>query len=198
MYDFLEGRVARSGPARLVLDVGGVGYDLAVPLGADFQSGGERGERTVRVWTHLVVREDAHSLYGFPDRSTREWFRLLLGVRGVGPGVALGLLSGLTVEKLSETILRADVRPLVATKGVGQKTAEQILLDLRDKVPQAIAGDVLTPAPHVLPAAMSDAVAALMSIGYSDKQARRSVEHATKSVEDPSDLELLVRTALKE
>ena len=71
MYDYLEGRVARSGPARLVLDVAGVGYDLAVPLGAAFQC--EEADK-VRVWTHFVVREDAHSLYGFPDRSTREWF----------------------------------------------------------------------------------------------------------------------------
>ena len=195
MYDYLEGRVARSGPARLVLDVAGVGYDLAVPLGAAFETD---GENKVRVWTHFVVREDAHSLYGFPDRSTREWFRLLLGVRGVGPGVALGLLSGLTVERLSEAIRHEDARLLVAIKGVGKKTAEQILLDLRDKVPHAIAEDVLTPRPRRLPAALTDAVAALTSIGYSEKQAWRSVEHAAKSIEDPDDLELLVRAALKE
>ena len=131
MYEYLEGRPAADRhPARLVLDVGGVGYDLAVPIGAPFGT----GER-VRVWTHLVVREDAHLLYGFPDRAMRNLFRLLLTVRGVGPGIALGVLSGLSRDELIAAIVADDAARLTGLKGVGKKTAEQILLDLRDKAP---------------------------------------------------------------
>ncbi len=194
MYDYLEGRLERRGPARVVVDVGGVGYDVAVPVGAHFKHG-----ETNRVWTHLVVRDDAHLLYGFPDLQTREWFRALLVVRGVGPALALGILSGLSTASLLDAILENDSRSLVAIRGVGRKTAEQILLDLRDKAPRLgaeIAG-VIVPQPSGRSAAMADAVQALTSIGYTEKEAQRSVEGAARHV-DRNDLELLVRAALKE
>lgn len=200
MYEYLDGRLASRQPARLVLDVKGVGYDLAVPLGADFRT--PRGDsETLRVWTHLVVREDAHALYGFPSRSMRELFRLLLSVRGVGPALALGVLSGLREDELFDAIRANDIRPLVRLKGVGRKTAEQILLDLRDKAARMQAGrtedGVVVPRGAVPSRAFDDAVRALTSIGYSAKEAHKSVERAAQKV-DPSDLELLVRTALQD
>jgi Holliday junction DNA helicase RuvA len=209
VYEYLEGRLASRGAARLVLDVGGVGYELSIPVGARFPIGasspGADGAH-LRVWTHLVVREDAHLLYGFPDAGTRDLFRALLTVSGVGPRVALGVLSGLPREELLAAILAGDVARLTAVRGVGKKTAEQILLDLRDKALRlAAAGDGAAERPRSrgeggaapnLGASLEDAVGALISIGFSDKDARRQVERAARQV-DPRDLELLVRTAIQ-
>ena len=196
MYEYLEGRVASRSAARLVLDVGGVGYDLSVPLGAAFPE----GDRT-RVWTHQVVREDAHHLYGFPDVASRDLFRLLLKVRGVGPGVALALLSGLDRAELLTAITHGEAARLVAIKGVGKKTAEQILLDLRDRAEVLLAAAEVGAGGSLDAAArerghIDAAVAALVSIGFTEKDAARSVRRAAKGV-DPSDLELLVRKALQ-
>ena len=209
MYEFLDGEIHHRAPTRLALRVGGVAYDIAVPLGADFRpvdaAAAEEGA-SVRVWTHLVVREDAHMLFGFPDARLRELFRLLLKVRGVGPGLAQGILSSLSETELLEAIAGGDPLPLTRIKGVGKKTAEQILLDLRDRAPRPGEGD-----PGVIPTrhgadqarVVSDAVAALVSIGYTDKQARTSVERASRKispdrVESAEDLERLVRAALRE
>lgn len=196
MYDYLEGRLAERRPARLVLDVAGVGYDLAVPLGVDFAP----REGRLRAWTHLVVREDAHLLFGFPSRELRELFRLLLEVRGVGPGVALAVLSTLPGDELLRAIAAQETAPFLRVKGVGKKTAEQILLDLRDKAPQpagAAGPGTVVPQPPAGSRALEDAVRALTSIGYSDKEARKSVEKAAARVKD-GDLETLVRVALSE
>lgn len=196
MYEYLEGRIAGRAPARLALDVNGVGYDVAVPLGTQFPA----SER-VRVWTHLVVREDAHLLYGFPDRETRELFRLLLSVRGVGPAMALGILSGLPREALLDAIAGGDAATLTRIRGVGKKTAEQILLDMRDKAQtlrvQLAAGVVSQAAGTSAKKddTLEDAVQALVSIGYSEKEARKSVERAAQHV-DKKNLEELVRAAL--
>ncbi len=198
MYEFLEGDVAGRSPARLVLDVAGVGYELSVPLSSAFPTKGR-----TRVWTHLVVREDAHTLYGFPERSTRDLFRVLLGVRGVGPIAALGILSGLTPEELVTAVMQDDLKALTRVKGIGKKTGEQILLDLRDKAPR-LAAELATrpadgtPAPKARRAQdghVDDAVAALVSIGYSEKEARKTVERAAES-SGARDLETLVRAAL--
>jgi Holliday junction DNA helicase RuvA len=205
VYEYLIGRVAIRGATRLVLDVGGIGYDVAVPLGADFRADGETEQ--VHVWTHLVVRDDAHLLFGFPGREMRETFRLLLKVRGVGPGLAQGILSSLTESELFEAIAAEDARPLTRIKGVGKKTADQIVLDLRDRVPQFEERDGSTLVPVGSGGStpgrtrtIADAIAALSSIGYSDKQAKASVERAAKKTveDDELDLEVLVRAALRE
>jgi len=196
VYDYIEGRLSERRPARLVIEAGGVGFDLAVPLAVEFA---ER-EGKVRAWTHLVVREDAHLLFGFPERALREVFRLLLEVRGVGPSVALAVLSSLPGDELLRAIASQEAAPLLRVKGVGKKTAEQILLDLREKAPRMLAEgarDTLVPRAPAERRSLEDAVRALVSIGYSDKEARKSVEHAAQKVPG-DDLELLVRTALQQ
>jgi len=193
VYEYLEGEVAGRSPTRLVLDVGGVGHDLAVPLGSDFPDSGR-----VRAWTHLVVREDAHLLYGFRERETRDLFRLLLSVRGIGPAMALGILSGLSRGPLLEAIVGGDAACLTRVKGVGRKTAEQILLDLGDKAAalrDQLGGGAARQAGSER-ANLEDAVAALLSLGYGERDARKLVERAAQAV-DPSDLEALVRAALR-
>ncbi|MFM7298544.1 MAG: Holliday junction branch migration protein RuvA [Planctomycetota bacterium] len=189
MYDFLEGDVAGRSAARVVLDVRGVGYEVLVPPGASFPTSGR-----LRLWTHLVVREDSHALYGFRDEATRDMFRALLGVTGVGPKVALAVLSGLSCDELVTAVVAGDSKRLTKVKGIGQKTADQILLDLRGKAAALSGGTANAPAARG-PVQLEDAVTALISIGYSEKDARKQVERAAKSV-DPANLELLVRTAL--
>ncbi len=192
MYEYLEGQVVERSAARLVLAVGGVGYELSVPIGSSFGA----SSATTRVWTHLVVREDAHFLCGFPDRETRELFRLLISVRGVGPTMGLAILSGLPREPLITAVAEGDAATLTRIRGVGKKTAEQILLDMRDKAQklqaQIVSGARGAAAPTT---EVDDAIQALVSIGYSEKEARKSVERAAQKV-DVRDLELLVRAAL--
>jgi len=208
VYEYLEGHVAHRSAARLVLDVGGVGYDLAIPPGRSFPEapeakGGTKKSERFRVWVHLVVREDAQLLFGFPDRPTRDIFRILLSVRGVGPAAALGIVSGLSHEQMIEAVLKQDTAPFVALRGIGKRTAEQILLDLRDKA-QRLAVDLPDAAKAALPAELAvsgdrrveDAVGALISLGYAEKEARKQVERAARG-EDAEDLEHLVRLALQ-
>lgn len=201
MYEFLEGQVAQRTASRLVLDVAGVGYDLLAPLTAAFADVGQR----TRVYVHLVVREDLHALYGFPTVGDRDLFRLLLRVRGVGPTLALAVLSGVAREDLVAAVLQEDSKPLQRIKGVGKKTADQMILDLRDKAVELAGGRHELPAgATVLPQRapdpaelnVADAIAALMSIGYSDKEARKQVDRARETV-DPRDLEALVRAAIQ-
>lgn len=206
MYEYLVGRVAHRAATRIVLEVSGVGYDLAVPLGADFRAvpapDGQGSAEHVRVWTHFVVREDAHTLFGFPDPEMRELFRLLLRVRGVGPGLAQAILSTMPEEDLLRTIASGDSKPLTRIKGVGKKTADQILLDLRDRAPAPGTGSEsvlvpVSPGDAARARALEDAVQALQSIGYTDKQAKVSVDKAAKKT-GTDDLEALVRAALRE
>ncbi len=193
MYDFVEGEVVLRSAARLVLDVGGVGYEISVPLGSSFPAAGR-----ARAWTHLVVREDAHLLFGFSEREARELFRLLLSVGGVGPTTALTILSGIAREPLLAAIAEGDVDALTRIKGVGPKTAGQIVLDLKDKAAKlrraAPEAGVLQPVARG-DTLLEDAVAALTSIGYTEKEARKSVERAA-SKGAKKDLETLLRAAL--
>jgi len=201
VYDYIEGRLVTRRPTSLVVEVVGIGYEVAVPLGADFPPVGSGAEKRIRVWTHFSVREDAQSLYGFPDTQRRELFRLLLKVRGVGPGLALAVLSSLPGEELLLAIAAGDIAGLTRVKGVGKKTAEQILLDLRDRAPHpgAVQGSgaatTLQPRKRTAPA-IEDAEQALLSIGFSDKEARRSVAKAAEKV-GTEDLEVLVLSALR-
>lgn len=197
MYEYFEGKIASRQAGRVVLDVNGVGYEFAVPIGTAFAAAGERA----RIWTHFVVRDDAHILCGFPTRELREVFRLLLSVTGVGPVMALAILSGIEQKELVRAIAEKDAAALVRVKGVGQKTANQILLDLGDKARQLrAASDPGTVhegviVPRAQDTLRDDAVAALISIGYSEKEAKKSIEKALAK-NAKQDLESLLRAAL--
>jgi Holliday junction DNA helicase RuvA len=192
VYEYLDGTLVQKSGTRLVVEVHGIGYELSTPLGARYES-------KARVWTHLVVREDAQLLYGFPDRDARELFRLLLTVRGVGPTSALAVMSGLARDELLDAVVRADHATLMKVKGIGRKTAEQIVLDLRDKAAKARgSGAPGNAASAGVPGAQADedALAALSSIGYGEKEARKAVERARKALGPGAGLEELLRAAL--
>jgi Holliday junction DNA helicase RuvA len=192
VYEYLEGQVVERSAARMVLAVGGVAYELSIPLGTAFPAA---SGASTRIWTHLVVREDAQYLCGFPDRETRDLFRLLISVRGVGPTMGLAILSGLPREPLIAAVAEGDAATLTRIRGVGKKTAEQILLDMRDKAQKLQAQTASRAGSAPRSTEVDDAIQALVSIGYSEKEARKSVERAAEKV-DARDLERLVRAAL--
>jgi len=201
MYEYVRGRIADRSGTSVVVDAGGVGYELLAAPGARFAAKGEES----LVWAHLNVREDAQVLYGFPRREERDLFRVLLRVRGVGPSMALGVLSGLSAAELVAAVRDEDLKALTQVKGIGKKTAEQILLDLRDKallLMELAGGEASAPSAPARDASQAaspnrgDAVLALASVGYTEKEAQARVDAAAEKVGD-GDLEELVRAAMR-
>jgi Holliday junction DNA helicase RuvA len=181
------------------LDVGGVGYELEAPLSAFFDRPG--ADTPVSLFTHLVVREDAQLLYGFRSRPERELFRALIRVNGVGPKLALALLSGIDAPELVRCIQEGDVASLTRLPGVGKKTAERLIVEMRDRIAEAF-GEALppelarptavaTPAPEVN--LRDEAEGALIALGYKPAEASRAVAAVTED----GPLEELIRQALK-
>lgn len=198
MYEFLSGKVVRKEPTRLVLEVGGIGFELAIPL-STFHSLGNPGE-TVRLWTYFLVREDAHSLYGFKTEEERSLFRLLLSVTGIGPKMSLAVLSGIGTSKLRKAIVEGSLPTLTAISGVGRKTAERLIVELREKIL------LLEPQPEAVVGALSagkdrlfeDSLQALVSLGYRPPEAKQALQKvlAEKSGNSFS-VEDLIRASLK-
>jgi Holliday junction DNA helicase RuvA len=171
MIGRLTGILVEKNPPQLMLDVQGVGYEIDVPM-STFYNLPAIGERTV-FFTHLVLREDAHLLFGFGSESERRAFRQLVKISGVGARTALSVLSGLSVAELSQAVTMQDSGRLIKIPGIGKKTAERLLLELKDKL-----GADLTAAVgiHRPPPVASDILHALLALGYSDKEAVAAVK----------------------
>jgi holliday junction DNA helicase RuvA len=199
MIGFLKGRLAAKQPPMLLVDVNGVGYELEAPM-STFYALPAAGE-PVALFTHLVVREDAHILFGFGSDSERRLFRGLLKVSGVGPKIALGVLSGASVEDFLRTIEAEDVAMLTRIPGIGRKTAERIIIEMRDSVqklsmPALGSGSALNPG--AAPSAHSEAFSALIALGYKPPEVTRLL----KSADDPTlstteIIRLALRSAVK-
>lgn len=193
MIGWLRGRLAAKHPPGLVVDVNGVGYECEAPM-STFYGLPETGAE-VMLRTHLVVREDAHILYAFATEDERRLFRSLLKVSGVGPKIALGILSGISVADFMVTVEAQDPEPLVRVPGVGRKTAERVLLDMRDRV-RELAAAAATPTPLVGRggSAQAEAFSALVALGYRPVEVTRLL----KSIGDePGSVEELIRRALR-
>jgi Holliday junction DNA helicase RuvA len=194
----LRGTLAEKQPPHIIVDINGLGYEVEVPMTTLYRlpSVGE----PVTLHTHLVVREDAHLLYGFAEKRERELFRELIRLNGVGPKLALALMSGLEVDELVRCVQAQDTSVLVKIPGVGKKTAERLLVELKDRfkawetVP--VMSGLVVEARAGVPAssAESDAVSALISLGYKPQEASRAVS-AIK--EDGLSSEDMIRRALK-
>jgi Holliday junction DNA helicase RuvA len=171
MIGRLSGILLEKNPPQLLLDVQGVAYEVDVPMSTFYNLPGT-GER-VTLWTHLVVREDAHLLFGFGSDSERRAFRQLLKITGVGARTALSVLSGLSVAELAQAVTMQDSGRLIKIPGIGKKTAERLLLELKDKL-----GVDLTATVGVFraPPASSDILHALLALGYSDREAVAAVK----------------------
>jgi Holliday junction DNA helicase RuvA len=190
----LHGVLLRKEPPALLVDVSGVGYELEAPM-TTFYELPAVGEM-VTLYTHLVVREDAHLLYGFAREGQRRLFRELLKVNGVGPRVALAVLSGLSDVEFSRCVAEEDIARLTKVPGIGRKTAERLVIEMRDKLSTDIAGPAAASAPG--PAApadpVSEAVSALVSLGYKPNEASRAVRGVSSK---GLSAEEIIRQALK-
>jgi Holliday junction DNA helicase RuvA len=171
MIGRLTGILVEKNPPQLLLDVQGVGYEVDVPM-STFYNLPPAGERVV-LFTHLVVREDAHLLFGFGSEPERRAFRQLVRISGIGARTALSVLSGLSVGELAQAVTMQDSGRLIKIPGIGKKTAERLLLELKDKLGADLATAVGV---HRAAPVMSDALNALLSLGYSDKEAVAAVK----------------------
>lgn len=198
MIAFLQGLLSESLPTQVVVEVGGVGYQVFIPL-SSFDRLPLPGA-PIKILTHLQVREDAHVLYGFMTAPERDLFRLLVNnVTGIGPKLALAVLSGMSVANFKAAVVSNDVASLARISGLGKKTAERIVLELRDKLGVSAAWEAASSAhaPSPEETAVNDAVLALISLGYKQVEAHKAVKKVL--TEQPgAPTEDLIRQALKQ
>ncbi|AVD82044.1 Holliday junction branch migration protein RuvA [Pseudomonas sp. SWI6] len=200
MIGRLRGTLAEKQPPHLIIDVNGVGYELEVPMTTLYRL--PKVGESVTVHTHLVVREDAHLLYGFHEKRERELFRELIRLNGVGPKLALALMSGLEVDELVRCVQAQDASTLVRVPGVGKKTAERLLVELKDRFKAWETSPAMFTLVSDGPVSVSsannaeaDAVSALVSLGYKPQEASKAVS----AIKDKAGLssEELIRRSLK-
>lgn len=198
MISFLRGTLVESLPTQVTIEVRGVGYELLIPLSSYDKLPPPGGE--VRILTHLSIREDAHTLYGFMTSGERDLFRLLINtVSGIGPKLALNILSGMNPTMFRGAVANSDVKALSQISGVGKKTAERIIVELRDKVGASGTWEAAS-ARHALSGEeqkVNDAVLALAALGYKPADAHDAVRGAVAVLGANATLEQLVRSALK-
>ena len=194
MIAHLRGRVLRKAPQEVIVDVAGVGYRVAIPVSTFYRVGEEGDELSLRI--HTQVREDTLALYGFLTAAEQEIFERLIAVAGVGPTLAVGILSGIEVTDLVAALRSNDLVRLTRIPGVGKKTAERLVLELKDKLPAALLGEpeAATPAPAASP--KDDLLSALANLGYSRPEVERAVDRALKASPDAR-FEDLLRAALQ-
>ncbi len=198
MINFLQGKLVESLPTQVTVDVHGVGYEVLIPL-SSYDRLPAAGQE-IKILTHLSIREDAHVLYGFMTGAEREMFRLLINtVSGIGPKIALNILSGMNVTSFRGAVANGDVKALSQISGVGKKTAERIVVELRDKIGQAGAWEA-TSAERALSATdqrINDAVLALMALDVKQPEAHQAVREAFAVLGEQATVEDLVRACLK-
>lgn len=199
MIGWLKGRILEKQAPHLLLDVNGVGYELQAPMTTFYAL---PGEGVVELYTHLVVREDAQQLYAFADRDERSLFRSLIKVNGVGPKLALAILSSIDARHFVECVRHDDVNALVKIPGIGKKTAERLLIEMRDRLKGwHDEGGAVLPGGERQPAlsdgrqVVQEAESALIALGYKPQDAARMIT-AVKT-EEPATAEVLIRAALK-
>ena len=172
MIGRISGTLVEKNPPQIMVDVAGVGYEIDVPM-STFYNLPNVGER-LTLYTHLIVREDAHLLYGFASESERKAFRQLLKISGVGARTALSLLSGMSVADLVQAVAMQDAGRLTKVPGIGKKTAERLLLELKDKLGAELTAGV---AVNRAAPASGDVLNALLALGYNEKEARYALKH---------------------
>ncbi|WP_006787557.1 Holliday junction branch migration protein RuvA [Thiorhodospira sibirica] len=205
MIGRLRGEILSSKPPHLVLDVNGVGYEIEAPLPVFYELP-EVGTQ-ITLYTHLQVREDAQILYGFSSEAQRTLFRSLIRVNGIGAKMALAILSGMTAEQFSRCITEGDTATLIRLPGIGRKTAERLIVELRDRLKaldgldsggKSLAGALGIDAPSTTPDPQQDAIAALVSLGYKPQEASRLINAVASQAQSPEEcLRLALKASLK-
>lgn len=193
MYDYITGKIAELNPAFVVLDNGGMGYMINISF-TTYNEIAKMSEQSVKLFVYEAIREDAHVLYGFMSRRERELFLMLISVSGVGPNTARMILSSLSANELEQCIASGNVGILKGVKGIGAKTAQRILVDLKDKI--KVAGDTLLDNNSAPSAVYDEALAALAALGFTQQVSQKALKKLLK--DDPSiTVEAAIKKALK-
>jgi Holliday junction DNA helicase RuvA len=197
MIAHLQGTVAEASPTHVIIDCHGVGYSVFIPVSSYDKLPVVGGAVKLLTYHHVIAQDGAHQLYGFATPEEREMFLLLISISGIGPKLACNILSSSSIPALRSAIATADVKALSSLRGIGKKTAERLVLELKDKVgvPAEVPGHAkpTTPADQRL----TDAVLALIALGYKQAEASKAVQTAAGSVASDAPLEELVRAALR-
>ena len=189
MITHLNGRLIEKTPTALIIECGGIGYEVKVSLHTYTKVG---DQESVKIFTQFIVREDAQLLYGFADREEREMFNFLISVSGIGPNTAILMLSSLTPSDVAQAIHSEDVNTIKSVKGIGLKTAQRVIVDLKDKMLKFEVSDENIG--HSNNTIRFDALTALISLGFDRKMADKAL---TKVFSDQGTVELLIKDALK-
>lgn len=192
MIDYIIGKPVELSPASMVIECNHIGYEVAITV-LDYPK--LEGKESVKIYIHEIIREDAHILYGFITKSSREFFKMLIGVSGVGPNTARLILSSLTVEQLEETISSGNDSMLKAVKGIGGKTAQRIIVDLKDKI-KTIDSSLINTGITADDSAYKDALAALVTLGFSQVPTQKALRKIFSSMPSIS-AEEAIKLALK-
>lgn len=195
LYDHLRGAIVEKQPTRAVLLVGGVGFELTIPL-STFERLAEVGDDSI-LYTHLYVREDMLKLFGFATADERRFFRRLMDVQGIGPAVALSILSSTHYADFRDAVISEDVALLTRLKGVGKKLAQRIVLDLRDPLLKEAPDSPHTPIAPGMATLREDGIAALSTLGFTRGAAMKEVDRILGKADATLDLGELVRIALR-
>jgi len=196
MIFFVKGQLVEKSPTHAVIENSGMGYYISIPL-STFEALGSEGS-PASLLTYLHVREDALMLFGFATAAERDLFKDLISVSGIGPKLALGILSGAKIQDFYHFIASGNLSALTRIHGLGKKTAQRLILDLKDKVAAKAAGfafkGIATPAPDNV---LNEAILALQSLGYSRTEAEDIIQKAAQNVNEKTSVEELLKTALK-
>lgn len=194
MISYLAGKIVEKHPTRIIVDVGGVGYEVFIPLSSYDRLPSTGDDCTVL--THHHIREDAQVLFGFMTEGERAMFSMLLATTGVGPKLALSALSGLSVRDLKAAIATGDTKCLSSISGIGKKVAARLVVELKDKISDGEAFDSIAGEEDAGDSLSRDAMLALIALGYKQDQARKMVMDVVKSGKDAGTIEEMVRRAL--
>lgn len=192
MYEYLQGKLVEKNPAFAIVDCSGIGYYVNISLNTFTQIG---KEETIKLFIHLIVREDAMTLFGFHDTYERDIFRKLISVSGVGPSTARMILSSLTSAEVFEAIETANVNVLKSVKGIGAKGAQRIIVDLKDKLDQMVTDSENLPIQHNT--FKNEALSALLALGFSKPMAEKGIKKVFTSKPEIDKVEDLIKEALK-
>ena len=198
MFEFINGHVHLVGRGYVVIEANQVGYKLLASTRClELCSQSLETSTQLRLLCHLAVSETAHTMFGFENETERTLFRRLILVNGIGPTTAINLLSSLPPDAMMRAILEGDVKELIKMKGVGQKTAERLIVELRDHLDDMLAGDLATGDPQTDSAHLSDLTRVLTELGYSQQLANSSAERAIQELGGDCDFQDLLRCALQ-
>ena len=197
MIHTIRGRLIERKPTLIVVEVNGIGYEVNIPL-STFEKLPEVNQECF-IWIHHHIREGSEALYGFASREEREFFQLLISISGIGPRLAIGMMSGTSVDDFRQRIISGDIKSLTALPGIGPKTAKRIIVELKEKFVELPSDDLLIPAARSRMSSIeNDAFLALLSLGYRKHEAQKVMEKVRKKFPEIEDVETYIKVALKE